>query len=409
MSAGAAEIGARLTLRHTDAGVPYVRPSLGVPDPATGRPMRVYRSFPGMTDEQAMAAAAEWLSSVVGGGDLPSLVAAWIDSCEADGRAGAATSAKRRSLLRLYVEPAWRGRRPDEVTPMDVSNLELALLRRDGRDGRGLSRQTVNAVHWMLSACYKWLSERGFASGVPTRGLRAPRPERRAVEPPTEEACLALRAWLYGEAGRLLADPGRDAAGTRRLVSALAALVAVDAGLRQGEALGLRVRDLGRRRRELVVAGSVRVEGGRAVRGATKTGSSMRTVAVDRRLHALLSEGWLPARRGLGPHGDADPLLSEDGSWERPSRVRAGWYALRADFAGTNPDAAGVAKLRFHDLRHIHASLLLAEGTDLKEVSARLGHADTGVTTEIYGHVMPGHDQRVADAWGRLMGDPGEE
>ena len=56
MSAGT-DAAARLTLRHTESGVPYVRPSLGVPDPATGRPMRVYRSFPGMTDEQAMAAA----------------------------------------------------------------------------------------------------------------------------------------------------------------------------------------------------------------------------------------------------------------------------------------------------------------------------------------------------------------
>lgn len=136
--------------------------------------------------------------------------------------------------------------------------------------------------------------------------------------------------------------------------------------------------------------------------------SSASKLSIDRRLHALLSDGWMPARRALGPHGDADPLLSEDGSWEPPSRVRAGWYGLRADFARASPGAAGVASLRFHDLRHIHASLLLAEGADLKEVSTRLGHADTGVTTEIYGHVMPGHDQRVADAWGRLMGDPGE-
>ena len=56
VSAGT-DAAARLTLRHTESGVPYVRPSLGVPDPATGRPMRVYRSFPGMTDEQAADAA----------------------------------------------------------------------------------------------------------------------------------------------------------------------------------------------------------------------------------------------------------------------------------------------------------------------------------------------------------------
>ena len=45
--------------------------------------------------------------------------------------------------------------------------------------------------------------------------------------------------------------------------------------------------------------------------------------------------------------------------------------------------------VRFHDLRHTHASLMLAEGVHLKVVSERLGHATIGITGDLYSHVMP--------------------
>jgi len=50
---------------------------------------------------------------------------------------------------------------------------------------------------------------------------------------------------------------------------------------------------------------------------------------------------------------------------------------------------AGVAPLRFHDLRHTHATLLLARGVHPKVVSERLGHASFGITRDTYSHVLP--------------------
>ena len=64
---------------------------------------------------------------------------------------------------------------------------------------------------------------------------------------------------------------------------------------------------------------------------------------------------------------------------------------------------AGVPKLRFHDLRHTHASLMLSQGIHLKVVSERLGHSTIGITGDFYSHVQPTVQreavERFGDAW----------
>ncbi len=58
---------------------------------------------------------------------------------------------------------------------------------------------------------------------------------------------------------------------------------------------------------------------------------------------------------------------------------------------------------RPYDLRHLHASLLLARGIDLKTVSERLGHSRTGFTLEAYTHVVPGTQQAAAITDGEVV------
>ncbi len=61
--------------------------------------------------------------------------------------------------------------------------------------------------------------------------------------------------------------------------------------------------------------------------------------------------------------------------------------------------------IRFHDLRHTHATLLIKEGVPVKVVSERLGHATTAFTIETYQHVLPGMQADAAKQFGRLI-DP---
>ena len=69
----------------------------------------------------------------------------------------------------------------------------------------------------------------------------------------------------------------------------------------------------------------------------------------------------------------------------------------------------GMPRIRFHDLRHTHATLLLRTGVPVKVVSERLGHASPGFTLNVYQHVLPGMQAEAAEVFERLLGvDPGE-
>ena len=59
-------------------------------------------------------------------------------------------------------------------------------------------------------------------------------------------------------------------------------------------------------------------------------------------------------------------------------------------------DGAGVARIRVHDLRHSHASLLINNGANIKAVSERLGHDDIKTTLNTYGHLYQNQDSKLA-------------
>ncbi len=70
---------------------------------------------------------------------------------------------------------------------------------------------------------------------------------------------------------------------------------------------------------------------------------------------------------------------------------------------------AGLRDLRIHDLRHTHASLMLTAGIHPKVVSERLGHANIGITLDIYSHVLPGLQEAAADKFDRIFEPENEE
>jgi len=58
--------------------------------------------------------------------------------------------------------------------------------------------------------------------------------------------------------------------------------------------------------------------------------------------------------------------------------------------------AAGLPQLHFHDLRHIHASVLIEQGVDFKVIQERMGHSSITVTLDLYGHLRTGADASAA-------------
>jgi integrase len=73
------------------------------------------------------------------------------------------------------------------------------------------------------------------------------------------------------------------------------------------------------------------------------------------------------------------------------------WQAFGHQWRQTRK-RAGLPDIRFHDLRHAFASMLISAGCSVKAVSSALGHASAAITLNVYSHLWPGDEDRIRDA-----------
>jgi len=131
-----------------------------------------------------------------------------------------------------------------------------------------------------------------------------------------------------------------------------------------------------------------------------KTLHSKRAVSLSPSLAVLLREfreDQEVMRKKIGnPLTDEDFVFSwPDGRPLDPDVVTKAFHRI----AGK----AGLTNIRLHDLRHTHATLMLKAGVHPKVVSERLGHANIGITLDIYSHVLPGLQEAAAEKFDRIF------
>ncbi|MFL6238638.1 MAG: site-specific integrase [Actinomycetes bacterium] len=166
----------------------------------------------------------------------------------------------------------------------------------------------------------------------------------------------------------------------------LGALVAVAmmTGMREGELLALRWRDVDLKR------GTVQVRGSRQHDGTireTKTAGSRRLVLLPRVACEALGRhraSQASERLRLGPEWEDNDLVFAN----KVGRTLSAQNLLQRYFYPTL-ERLELPRIRFHDLRHTAATLLLAEGVHPKIVSEMLGHTEVGITLDLYSHVTP--------------------
>jgi len=250
-------------------------------------------------------------------------------------------------------------------------------------DGRGLAPKTVYSVHLIIRGALADAHRRGLVSRNVALVARAPRQR-------TLERIEGIS--LTDEELRQLL---RTAAGHRHFpIYWLTAMT----GMRRSEVLGLKWPDIDFKKQRLALNRGLVAVGYELHQTRGKTRNARRSIALDDTTLAVL-EGWRAFQAAdFAAVGIENPELwvFTDGDGD-PIHPHAIYESFRRIVHN-----AGIPRIRFHDLRHTHGSLLIKDGIPVKVVSERLGHAHIAHTIQTYQHLLPGMQADAARAVERL-------
>ena len=282
-------------------------------------------------------------------------------------------------ILQLHVIPALGQVGLQQLTVDHLDQLYAHLIASGRTDERGgLSPKTVRYIHNTLQK----------ALGDAERKQLVPRNVARAADPPKlGPARREMRTWTATELRTFLA-----ALREHRLYAAF--LLAATTGMRRGEVLGLRWRDVDFANRRVLVRQTLTSVNYALSFSEPKTRRSRRSVAIDPVTLAGLRHHRRQQQLERTAFGD---------SYEDHDLVFAKEHGepTHPDFFSQTFNRAvarlSIPRIRLHDLRHTYATLALTARVDAKVVSERLGHSTVAFTQDTYMHTVPALHDAAAD------------
>ncbi len=305
---------------------------------------------------------------------------------------------------------------PLKLRDIDPLTVEKALFEvqhgSKGRSGKPLTQTTMLRYHRVLSQIMKKAVGMRLTYSNPCEYVDAPKKDTKEKEPLSAEQLRALHATLgeqieagYSEfaekeqrMNRLDKIEGRSSVeGVSAISNLQAVALGLATGMRLGEVLALRWCDVANDFSALTVNQAIVCNGELK---EPKTKKSRRTIALDAGTAAQLRR-WKAFQRGalrslgLDTVRGAPVITSNVGTYIWPRNYERWWRKWANENIGQG--------FTFHQLRHTHASQLLANGMDVKTVQERLGHASAATTLDIYAHALPENDRGAAELFERIM------
>lgn len=335
------------------------------------------------TKRQAEAALAEVLTRIEGGvyvtptkQTVAQYLAGWLESVRPSLRP--CTFTRYEQYVRLHIPPDI-GRLPlAKLTPQHLQRLYA------DRQEAGLSPMSVRHLHAVLHKALGQAARWGVTARNSADLVTPPRGERRQMDTLSPE-----------EARRFL-----EAAQGDRFHAVYA--LALSTGMRQGELLALRWTNVDLNKGAVQVTGTLQLTGDGFAIAETKTAKSRRQVLLTKTAIDALRQHRIAqaaARLRMGPAWTDNDLVFAN---EVGGFVDAGNLVRRSFFPLLK--RAGIRRVRFHDLRHSAATLLLSQGVHPKIVSEMLGHSQIAITMDLYSHVTPTMQRQAAEAMDAVLG-----
>ena len=296
-----------------------------------------------------------------------------------------------RSAIDLYLVKAFGPMRLEQLSPLAIQRWLTAHKVEHG------ARRRIALAHAVLRSALTEAQRLQLVSQNAAEHVKVPKPSVRTITPMSvDEAVAFLKVANQHRLGALFS-------------------VALACGLRLGEATGLRWEDVDLESGEVAVRQQLQVVNKRVVAQPLKTETSRRTLILPevcikalrehrtRQLEERLKSGsrWIDSGLVFTTY-----RLFEEGKVPH-RRTGAGLHprnVLRTLWKLLDDAEPKITRRRFHDLRHSAASLLIANGVELVEVSKLLGHSDVRITGSLYTHLVKQTAAKAARLMDGLLG-----
>lgn len=301
----------------------------------------------------------------------------WLESVHA--RLTDSTWRTYSQLTRAYIAPALGKIRLRELSPSVIQRYYSQMV----SDGTGL--RTVQKSHTVIHASLNAAMKLGIIGRNPDDATQPPKPVHKE-----------MKFWNQEQVQQFLSFAKET--NDRNYALYFIALVT---GMRQGELLALKWQDVDLEKETLTVKLNLhRLPGGGLRLQKPKTKTSIRTIRLGKEtLKVLAEQKELTAKEKSLANG-----LWQDEGYVFPSSIGSAMDAsnLWKNFRRILKQSK-LPGIRFHDLRHTAASLMLNNGVDVLVASRRLGHAKPSITLDVYGHLIPSSQAGVADVLDKLV------
>jgi len=295
-----------------------------------------------------------------------------------------------RTTLKLSTYALYRRQLDNHILP-ELGHYQLQGLRADQvqafyakKQKEGISARTLRNFHAILSAAFKDAVRWRRLSYNVCDAVKLPRLNQRERKPLDQEQAKRLLSVAKGSPLECLFT------------------LALVTGMRIGELLALHWSDINFEEKTLQVQHTVSlIQKLGYVETEPKTESSKRIIALPQIAIDALKQHHtvqLEARLKAGSQWKEQGLVFTNllGGYLGHTKVRYFFNKLL--------NQAGLPHMRFHDLRHSAATILLSMGVNIKVVQEILGHANISMTLDIYGHVLPSMQRNAMDGMDDLFG-----